>query len=241
MKKLNLAVAALMAFATTAASASVILHGTRIVYPSNSKDVTIVAENNGEQPALVQAWLDNGSDPANLDKDEVPFVLTPPIFRLNQDKTQSIRIIYNKAPLPKDRESLFWLNVLEVPPSLAEATDQNALRVTFRTRIKMFFRPVEIKAEARKAASETEWSLTPVGNAVQMMVKNPTPFYVTFTKATATVNGKDYPVTGQMVAPFSHIELPVEGLTSTQGLSKVTYSFIDDMGATIQEQAKIAK
>lgn len=80
-----------------------------------------------------------------------------------------------------------------------------------------------------------------MGNAVQMMVKNPTPFYVTFTKATATVNGKDYPVTGQMVAPFSHIELPVEGLTSTQGLSKVTYSFIDDMGATIQEQAKIAK
>lgn len=71
-EKLNFAVSALMAFATTAASASVILHGTRIVYPSNSKDVTIVAENNGEQPALVQAWLDNGSDPANLDKDEVP-------------------------------------------------------------------------------------------------------------------------------------------------------------------------
>ncbi len=238
MKKLKYLVAGALALSASLASASVILQGTRIVYPANSKDVTIVAENTGSQPALVQAWMDRGDDLKTLDADETPFVLTPPIFRLNPEKTQSIRIIYNKEPLPKDRESLFWLNVLEVPPTLADATDANALRVTFRTRIKMFFRPAELSGDVRKAASEMQWGLTQIADGVDISIKNPSPYYITLTDVSAAVGGKEYKADGQMVAPFGSITIPLNGLKTTEGLSKVTYSFIDDQGANVTMESK---
>ena len=238
MNKLKYAFAGALMLGASLASASVILQGTRVVYPSSSKDVTIVAENTGQQPALVQAWLDNGEDLKSLDNDETPFVLTPPIFRLNPDKTQSLRIIYNKAPLPKDRESLFWLNVLEVPPTLADENNQNALRVNFRTRVKVFFRPSELSGDVRKAASELTWGLSQIGNDVNIAVKNPSPYYVTLTSVAADVSGKKYEGDGKMIPPFSSGEMVLKGLKNTDGLSKVTYSFIDDKGAVITMESK---
>ena len=238
MKKIKYALASILMLSASLSYASVILQGTRVIYPSNSKDVTIVAENTGQQPALVQAWLDAGEDLKTLDDDETPFVLTPPIFRLNPDKTQTIKIIYNKDPMPKDRESLFWLNVLEVPPTLADESNQNSLRVNFRTRVKVFFRPAELSGDVRKAASEVKWGLSQIGKDVNVAVTNPTPYYITLTKVSADVAGKTYQGNGQMVAPFSSAEVILNGLKSTVGLSKVTYSFIDDKGAVITMESK---
>lgn len=238
MKNFKYLVATALFFSASIASASVILHGTRIVYPSGQKDVTIVAENNGKVPALVQAWLDKGDEINSLDTDETPFVLTPPIFKLDPSKTQSIRVIYNKAPLPKDRESLFWLNVLEVPPNVTDAENQNALNVTFRNRIKVFFRPSELKGDLRKSAVEMQWSLVPIANMVNISIKNPTPFFITLTEVVATVGGKEYKASGQMVSPFNSLELPLSGLKSTSGLTKVKYTFIDEKGASVTVEAK---
>ena len=53
------------------------------------------------------------STPESVD---APFLITPPLFRMDAQKEQSLRIVYTHDQLPADRESLFWLNVLEVPP-----------------------------------------------------------------------------------------------------------------------------
>lgn len=238
MGKIKYLVAGALALSASLSSASIVLQGTRIVYPSSSKDVTIVTENTGEQPALVQAWLDKGDDLKNLDKDETPFFLTPPIFKINPGRSQSLRIIYNQEPLPKDRESLFWLNVLEVPPVLEGASDQNLLRVTFRTRVKVFFRPKSLGGDARKAASGIIWGLDKIKDTVNVSVKNPTPYYITLTEVTATVAGKEYKTDGKMVAPFGSLALPLNGLKSTDSLNKVTYSFIDDQGAGVTMESE---
>lgn len=55
-----------------------------------------------------------------------------------------LRIAYLKAPLPTDRESLFWLNILEVPPR--DEDENNALQFSFRSRFKLFFRPSQLKS-----------------------------------------------------------------------------------------------
>ena len=48
------------------ASASVIIDGTRVVYPQKAREVTVQLHNTGETPSLVQSWVDEG------DKDATP-------------------------------------------------------------------------------------------------------------------------------------------------------------------------
>jgi chaperone protein EcpD len=38
------------------------------------------------------------------------------VFRLNAEKGQSLRIRFTGGKVPQDRESVWWLNVLEVQP-----------------------------------------------------------------------------------------------------------------------------
>ena len=41
-------------------SANVVITGTRVIYPSNQKTVSVQLTNVGTKPSLVQAWIDNG-------------------------------------------------------------------------------------------------------------------------------------------------------------------------------------
>ncbi len=69
------------------------------------------------------------------------------VLMLNVAKT--IKLMYNRQCSAKDRESVFWFNVLEVPPKpdAAKATNQSLLQLAFRTRIKLFYRPKGIEVE----------------------------------------------------------------------------------------------
>src|SRR5579884_3960534 len=127
-------------FAGRAEASSVAITGTRVVYPAKQNDVTVKLTNRGAIPALVQVWLDDGNPAAPIDSIKVPFTLTPPVFRLDAGKTQAVRLMYTKEPLPTDKETLFWVNVVDVPPR-TENSDTNALEFAVRTRIKLFFRP----------------------------------------------------------------------------------------------------
>ena len=51
--------------AAPAAQAEIVIHGTRVIYPSDAREVTLQVSNNGSKPALVQAWIDEG-DPKVL-------------------------------------------------------------------------------------------------------------------------------------------------------------------------------
>ena len=87
------------------AAAGVVVDGTRVVYPAAKREVTINIRNPGNTPSLVQAWLDAGDPHAKPGESKVPFVLTPPLFRLDPTKVQSLRVVYTHDPLPENRES----------------------------------------------------------------------------------------------------------------------------------------
>src|ERR1700748_3521526 len=91
----------LLAFIATAcwaaapyATAGVVVDGTRVVYPAAKREVTLNIRNPGDTPSLVQAWLDAGDPHAKPGDSKVPFVLTPPLFRLDPTKVQSLRLVY---------------------------------------------------------------------------------------------------------------------------------------------------
>lgn len=199
--------------------ASVVLSGTRVIYPSDAKEVSVKINNVGPSPVLLQSWIDNGDPNAKPAAIKVPFVLTPPMNRVEQGKGQTLRISYAGGSLPMDKESVFWLNVLEVPAKSEAKTNENRLQMAFRTRIKLFYRPAGLQGNANDASKAVTWNTQ--GGKVQ--ATNPTPFYVNFVNL--SVNGKN--LDNAMVAPRSSMVLNLAG----NGGNKISGSVVNDYGA----------
>ncbi|MGS9149438.1 fimbria/pilus periplasmic chaperone, partial [Salmonella enterica subsp. enterica serovar Infantis] len=73
--------------------------------------------------------------------------------------------MYTGEPLPRDRESGFYLNVLDIPsrPETEESeTDGgpiNYLQLAVRSRIKLFFRPDTLSQSQADERRQVKWSL----------------------------------------------------------------------------------
>ncbi|WP_253379338.1 fimbrial chaperone [unidentified bacterial endosymbiont] len=218
--------------------ADIVLSGTRVIYPQESKDVVINLNNRGNMPLLVQSWIDDGRDTTNPQELKVPFVVTPPVSRVDPSKGQTLRITYMGQPLPKDRESLFWLNVLEVPPKSANAADKNLLQLAFRTRVKVLFRPQGLKGEPTDAVKQLQWSLKKEGNKVIAIAKNNQAWNVSISEGNVISNNKHYSIDVKTVAPYSTQEMAVKGLTSLI-TGKVNFKAINDYGGPVEQISRI--
>jgi chaperone protein EcpD len=227
-------------FTAAPASAGVVITGTRVVYPAVKREVTIDIHNPTEKPSLVQAWLDAGDSQAKPGESKVPFVMTPPLFRLDPTKSQSLRLVYTHDPLPQDRESLFWLNVLDIPPRAAVNPDlPNQLDLAFKHRMKVFFRPAGLTGSAADAPARLSWKLlSKDGKLTAIEASNPTAYHVSLTQLTATVDGHPLTIKADMVDPFASRSFALPDLpTAPSGAVSVEYWFVNDYGGNVNGTA----
>lgn len=220
----------------TVANAEIILHGTRAIYPSDAREITLQMTNNGDKPSLVQAWIDEGDPKTTPDSSKAPFVITPPITRVEAGEGQSLRI--SKLPkvqdLSKDRETLFWLNILDIPPKPNKndkATPENYLQLAIRSRIKLFYRPNSIQAKSAEAPKALRWSI----NGNNLTINNPTPFYISITSIVQQQSNSNKVVTlseGKMLAPFSEQNISLNSpLNNVKG---IRFTTINDYGGRVE-------
>ena len=103
--------------AAPAAQAEIVIHGTRVIYPSDAREVTLQVSNNGSKPALVQAWIDEG-DPKYSGSIKSSFYDCSSNFSCGSDKSQTLRItaLPNASQFNQKQETVLWLNVLDIPP-----------------------------------------------------------------------------------------------------------------------------
>jgi chaperone protein EcpD len=217
------------------AQAGIVMSGTRVVYPAQQREVSVKLTNDdGKFPRLVQAWIDTGDEKLSAEKSNVPFILTPPVFRVEPGKSQVMRMVYTKEPLATDKETLFWLNVLEVPPKVGSEED-NQLRFAFRLRTKLFFRPANLAMKPENARGKLEWSLVKVAGGQALQVRNPTPYYISFQSVALAIDDKqiksdDY----TMVAPGGVQHFSLKNVPATPGAgTHVEFSIVDDYGAFV--------
>ncbi|HHG9063935.1 TPA: fimbrial chaperone [Citrobacter freundii] len=235
-------IAAAIGFASFQSNADVVISGTRIVYQQSMKDVIVNMTNRGQNPLLLQIWLDDGRANVSPQELKLPFVITPPITRVDPGKGQSVRVTYLNQPLPQDRESLFWFNVLEIPKKAAskEGESQNQLQLAFRTRIKMFFRPDGLKGNSADAMKQVKWSQTLQGGSLSVIGRNDSPYNVSISGASLKIGGKKYEINTQSIKPFASETMQVKGLTSAVD-GEVEYIAINDYGGTERITTKITK
>lgn len=226
------------------ATASVIISGTRVIYPAGDREITVKMDNTGKQPALVQAWIDDGDLRSRPGTVKVPFVLMPPVFRIDPAKGQTVRIVYTGDALPQDMESVFWLNVLDIPPKIEESTSTTALQLAFRSRIKLFFRPAGLDGDGAAAAAKgVRWSIVPDddGKGHVLRATNPSAFNVTVLKAQVDHGGRAFATKdGAMIAPrASRTFASGDPLPDLPAGTKLGYSTINDFGSEVKWEAAI--
>jgi len=225
------------------AQAGVVISGTRVIFPGQAREVTVQLTNAGESPALIQTWIDKGDPNAPLDKIDVPFVLTPVVFRLDPTKGQTLRLIRTGESLAQDKESLFWLNVLEVPPKAKAGTEANRLQLAFRTRIKVMFRPPGLVGEAEAAPALLRWEMVrdADGKGPALRANNPTPFVVNLGEVTLKSDGKAFAAGVGHVKPGDSALFPVHGLDSeVGGGAEVDYTSLNDWGGGVKNNQPLS-
>jgi len=235
------ALAVAFAFSAAPVHATVVISGTRVIFPAAAGETTLRLNNEGGQPALVEAWIDEGDPNSTPDSAKVPFIVTPPLARMNAGKGQSLRIVYAGQPLPKDRESLFWLNVLEIPPKPANkpGEEQNTLQFAVRSRLKLFYRPGDLPGDSAHAAQAIGWRLVRDGSGYALEANNASPYFVTFSKLAVKTGGASYTAGAGMVSPQSSLRLPIKGLDHALAAdNEIDYTVVNDFGATTAYKGK---
>jgi len=166
------------------AHAGLVLQGSRVIYEEARGEATVKMEYAGDIPILLQAWLDEGEVSSSPGMDEVPFIITPAVTRLEPGNGQTIRILRTRDGLAQDRETVFYFNTLEVPPSPTGLIAQGDafMQFSIRGRFKFFYRPRGLPVASDKAIEMLRFAIAAPDEEgrVQVRVSNPSPYHITF-------------------------------------------------------------
>ena len=222
MKPLFPALAALLLLISLPLQAGVIIGGTRVVFPGNNKETSLSVSNpEQDRPYLIQSWVEGENS------GKAPFLVTPPLFRLDPGQENVLRIVLTRSGLPQDRETLYWLNIKSVP-QLEKSTTTNMLHLTVKTRLKLFYRPAALEKGAEGAWRQVTFSM----RGSTLTAQNPTPYYVNLKQISA--DGK--PVKASLAAltltPFGRSDYPLPAGPAAQ----VSWSVITDYGSSTPVQ-----
>ncbi len=227
MKRFILFILFFYTFISTA-SASVTMIKTRIIYPSNAKSETLKLKNNDNIPYIMQIWTDINNPDSTPDNADGPFVVQPTVFRIEPNSGRNANLIYTGGNLPQDKESLFYLNLVQIPPRDA-SSGENELSFLVRHRIKIFYRPVSLKMDIADIGKHISFSnITSSG----VEVKNDSPYFLSLNAANIVgQSGERIELEPSMIAPFSNGKLPIKsGKVTNFKPSKVIFSFTNDLG-----------
>jgi len=231
--------------------AEFLLSGSRVIYNERDGEASVLVRQLGDVPSLMQVWLSDAQSISGqeLTGNSLPFLLVPSVARLEGGRGQSVRILRTGGGLPEDRESLFWLNVVEIPPKPTPEADENLLQFSSGAAMKFFYRPRGLRGPPDKAHQALRFSLDSRQDDgfVWLRIRNPSPYHVTFDSLELRSGGRAVlaemkpQVLARMVEPMGELVIPLEMVAATgrQSLSgaRIHYGVINDYGATIEGQS----
>lgn len=205
----------LLSLTVSAAQAGVVIGGTRLIYDGGKKESSLSVNNPDKTPYLIQSWVEATGGGA----EKAPFMITPPLFRLDGGQQNVLRVIRAGGNLASDKESLYWMSIKSIPAS-EKKEGQNTLQVAVKTRLKLIYRPDGVKGVPENVADQLKWQR----NGNQLQVTNPTPFYMNF--QTVALGGKELKEP-TYVAPMSTASFALPAGASG---SSITWKIISDYG-----------
>lgn len=134
--------AGFLSLAVLQPAAALTMDATRYVFTGDKDALSVTVTNEAGKTYGGQTWVES-----IVEKDSRPmFVVTPSFFKVSAGGKQVLRII-KAVELPQDKESIYWLNLQEIPPAM----EGSGLAVAVRTRVKLFYRPVGLIKQRKDA------------------------------------------------------------------------------------------
>ncbi|HAT1572193.1 MAG: molecular chaperone [Kluyvera cryocrescens] len=206
---------ALIASSTAANAEGIQLGRTRVIYDANKKEASLPLINSEKElPWLIQSWVMNADN-----KTRAPFIITPPLFRLDPKSEQTLRIMKSENITQTNVESLYYLIVRMIPASDRQNQQSNVLNIIYKTQIKLFYRPKGLEGSADDACKNLHFSQS----GKQLTIENTSHFYTVFSSLTLGSSK----VQADMVAPQSSVTLPLNAPIAT---SSASWHCINDYG-----------
>lgn len=201
------------------------LERTRVIYDAGKKEAALPVANRSENlPYLLQSWVDNAQGTARG-----PFIITPPLFRLDSGSDSSLRIIKSPENIINNKESLFFINVRAIPAKSQSAdSDNNMLTLVFKTRIKLFYRPANLTGKPYDAYKSLQYKYS--NNKLD--IYNPSAYHVVF--AGIALGKTDLTSKIDYIAPGEHkqIEVPASAGKTVQ------WAAINDYGGATKTETR---
>lgn len=158
------------------ALAALSLDRTRLIVNEGQSAVSLRVNNRSKSdPYLAQGWIEGNE--GNLVNQ---FMIVPPVQRIEAGQYSIFRLqqLTNMLNLPKDRESIFYFNLREIPPKNKK---ENVLALAIQTTIKVFWRPKSLQVKKMDDTVPGMKDVTIVKSAAGYEVRNPTPYYLSMT------------------------------------------------------------
>ena len=201
--------------------ANVIYSGTRFIYNEDDNDIIINIKNkNSATDYLIQSWITKDENDKNT-----PFMITPPLFKLNKEQSAILRIAKITSIAQTDRESLFYINSKAIP--IAESKN-NSIHISIKSVFKLFYRPHGLTETVEEATKKIIFS---INNKKEMIIKNNSEYYFTIINIFSNGEKKEISV---MLSPFSEINIGKNHF----GTAKVGWSYINDFGNEVNIKIK---
>lgn len=219
--------------AVDARSFGVTVSPSRVIYPAEGRGAELTVENPQDYPILVRTTF-----VAEDKKSAVPFIATPPLFRLNGKQQSKIRLVRTGGDYPSDKESMVWACVQGIPPESAGQALKDvspretsvSIQLSISTCMKVFIRPSSLTQEPQDVGNEVIWR----NKNGKLAGNNPTPYYLSFNDI--SVNGKKVRDPGYIAPGATHeYDLPV------RAGNNVTWKVITDYGGYSREFSAVIK
>ncbi len=210
-----------------AAEGGIRLNQTRVVFHEKDKNAAATMTNSGTRPYLVKASVQRSPEAEEPDN-MVPFVMTPPLFRLEAENRHTLLVMRNtQTVLPADRESVFYLSFLAIPASLPledSDSDNVAAKVSvgIRTTIKLFYRPAALPLKAHEAPAKLTFELSTQG----LTATNLTPYHITMSQLWVNNIPVEMTPAQMMITPFARQTYATYG----ERVNQVRWAAINDYG-----------
>lgn len=218
LKEKILKIAIILALTTSGAHAGTQIGATRVIHMEGKKESSVTINNKDASPYLIKSWIENSDSAAGTH-----FIVTPPLFRIDANQQNVIRIFKTKNELPATKESLFFLNVTSIPSSSGEV-DRNTLQIAVRTKMKLIYRP---KVLTDKVPEDFADKITWTKSGKTITAKNNSPYYMNF--AQITLNGKVIQMAERNYVPPMSTSTYALPSNSTNG-DTVAWNIINDFG-----------
>ncbi|MCT6517347.1 molecular chaperone [Proteus vulgaris] len=152
---------------------SIEINKDKFIFIESKNQEVIEIKNSINSDYFIQSWISHYDE--NNDS-ELPFMITPPLFKIEKDEDYSLKIFKIDEIEKKDRETLYKINIKRIPVLSDSDDNKNLLHISMNSVYNLIYRPISIEKNAVDAYKKIEF-LKNQNN--EFIINNPTPYFIT--------------------------------------------------------------